>query len=266
MNRVFDAVRADGRSLALSLFLADGMDGFPGGCALSTVYTLNDENELIIDYEAAADAATIVNFCNHADFNLAGTAEDADILGHRLQLNARSYTPVDRELIPTGEIAAVAGTPFDFTTPRALGERIGGDHQQLAFGHGYDHNFVLDKGDSLDPSPPGPSLSGPAFAARLSEPVSGRVMEVWTTEPGIQLYTGNFLRGAQAGHIGKGGRPMLHRGALCLETQHFPDAIHHPGFPVTILNPGERYRSTTVFKFECLPRRFEAQAREGEAG
>jgi aldose 1-epimerase len=243
MKSVFDVTRADSRSLSLALLLPDGMDGFPGNCALSAVYTLSDENELTIDYDAVTDATTIVNFCNHAYFNLAGTEKETDILGHNLQLNARFYTLDNRELIPTGEIAPVAGTPFDFTTAHTIGERIGDRHEQLEFGRGYDHNFVLDK--------EGGSASSPAFAARLSESASGRVMEVWTTEPGIQLYTGNFLQsnGMQAKYVGKGGRVMLYRGALCLETQHFPDAIHHPDFPDTVLNPGERYRSTTVFKF-----------------
>ncbi|MDR1979348.1 MAG: galactose mutarotase [Synergistaceae bacterium] len=245
MNSIFDVTRADSRSLSLSLLLPDGMDGFPGNCMLSVVYTLSDENDLIVDYDAVTDATTIVNFCNHAYFNLAGTDRDApDILGHRLQLNARRYTLADRELIPTGEIAPVAGTPFDFTTPRPIEERIGDDNEQLEFGRGYDHNFVLDKTDETSPGVP-------VFAARLSEPISGRVMEVWTTEPGIQLYTGNFLQsdGMRAKYVGKGGRPMSHRGALCLETQRFPDAVHHPNFPSMVLNPGERYRSTTVFKF-----------------
>jgi aldose 1-epimerase len=255
MNSVFDVVQADSRSLSLSLLLPDGMDGFPGNCALSAVYTLNDENELTVSFEAVTDAPTIVNFCNHAYFNLAGTEGSTNILGHCLQLNARHYTPVNRELIPTGEISSVAGTSFDFTTPRVIGERIDDSHEQLEYGRGYDHNFVLDKAD-------GELSSAPAFAACLSEPVFGRVMEIWTTEPGIQLYTGNFLQdGGQAQgqtqrkYIGKGGRPMLHRGALCLETQHFPDAIHHPNFPGTVLNPGERYHSTTTLKFKHWPPR-----------
>lgn len=246
MNSVFDVIRADERSLSLSLLLPDGMDGFPGNCTLSVVYTLNDDNELSLDYEAVTDAATIVNFCNHAYFNLAG---GGTILGHRLRLKARHYTPIDRELIPTGDIAAVADTPFDFTNPRIIGERIDDVHPQLELGLGYDHNFVLDEGGVAWPASPDRASLVLALAARLSDPVSGRFMEVWTTEPGVQLYTGNFLRGVGSQYTGKRGLPMLYRGALCLETQHFPDAIHHPNFPSTVLNPGERYRSTTVFTF-----------------
>jgi aldose 1-epimerase len=241
MNSVFHEVRSDERSLEFSLSLPDGMDGFPGNCVLSATYALNDDNELSVALEAVTDATTIVNFSTHTYFNLAGTEQtDADILGHLLQLNARHYTPVDASLIPTGEIAPVAGTPFDFTAPRVIGERIDDDHEQLRSGRGYDHNFVLEKKDEA-------SLT---FAARLFEPLSGRFMEIRTTEPGIQFYSGNFLpRDGAHEHVGKGGRLMSHRGALCLETQRFPDAIHHPDFPSTILNPGERYRSTTVFKF-----------------
>jgi aldose 1-epimerase len=243
MMSVFDRVRSDDRSIELSLLLPNGMDGFPGNCALSAVYALNDDNEFSIVLAAVTDAVTIVNFSTHAYFNLAGTERaGADILEHVLHLNARRYTPVDASLIPTGEIASVAGTPFDFTAPRVIGERIGEDHEQLRFGLGYDHNFVLEKPEGISPL---------TFAARLSEPLSGRFMEIRTTEPAIQFYSGNFLRrdGARSKYVGKGGHLMLHRGALCLETQRFPDAIHHPDFPSTILSPGERYRSTTIFKF-----------------
>jgi aldose 1-epimerase len=241
MNRVFDVVRSDERSVSLEILLPDGADGFPGNCSLTVVYSVNDDNGLEIKTEAVTDAKTIVNVCNHAYFNLGG-AGAPDILGHFLELNAAHYTPSDDTLIPTGEIAPVADTPFDFTTPRAIGERIGFDHEQLRAGRGYDHNFVLTK----------PEGSGSmSFAARLCEPVTGRVMEVWTTEPGIQLYSGNFLQsgGTQGKYVGKGGRVMRYRGALCLETQHFPDSVHHPNFPGIVLDKGERYASTTIYRF-----------------
>ena len=240
MRSVFDVDRADGRSLKMSLELPDGMDGFPGNCMLSAVYELNDENELTMTLEAVTDAPTLVNFCNHAYFNLSGTAHsESDILEHRLQLNADRYTLTDETLVPTGEIAPVAGTPLDFTQPHAIGERIDENHEQLRRGRGYDHNFILNKA-------PEEKSTSPVFAARLSEPRSGRALEVWTTEPGIQLYTGNFLHD---GCIGKNERVMFRRSSLCLETQHFPDAIHHPNFPGIVLNPGERYASTTKFRF-----------------
>ncbi|MDR1874154.1 MAG: galactose mutarotase [Synergistaceae bacterium] len=234
---VFDAVRPDGQSVRFTLYFRDGEDGYPGGCMLKVLCALTDDNALRIDYDAVTDAPTIVNFSNHAYFNLSGAPDVTDILEHRLQLDASRYTPIDATLIPTGEIAPVAGTPFDFTTPHAIGARIEDDDEQLRFGRGYDHNFVIDR--------PASPLT-PARAARLSEPRSGRVMEVWTTEPGIQLYTGNFLTG---GDVGKGGRPMPFRGALCLETQHFPDSINHPNFPGVILRPGEWFSSTTEYRF-----------------
>ena len=241
MNRVFDVVGSDERSVSLEIRLPDGTDGFPGNCVLTVVYTLNDDNGLEIKTEVATDAQTIVNICNHAYFNLGG-AEAQDILGHVLELNAAHYTTADDTLIPTGEIAPVAGTPFDFTTPHVIGERIDSDNEQLRRGKGYDHNFVLNK-------PEGDVAV--SFAARLSDPGTGRVMEVWTTEPGIQLYTGNFIQsgGMQKKYVGKGGRVMPHRGALCLETQHFPDAVHHANFPSIVLNAGERYSSTTIYRF-----------------
>jgi aldose 1-epimerase len=243
MTSVVDVAEADGRCIVLSMLLPDGMDGFPGNCALSVRYALNDDNELSIEFEAVTDAATVVNFCNHAYFNLAGAG---DILGHRLEINARHYTPIDEDLIPTGAIEPVAGTPFDFSAPRAIGERISAAHEQLQFGGGYDHNFVLEK--------PAGEKAPLTFAARLSDPISGRAMEVWTTEPGIQFYSGNFLRSGELGpkYVGKGGRPMLRRGALCLETQHFPDSVHRSYFPGTTLNPGERYAAGTVFKFAAV--------------
>ena len=247
MRSVFDAAQPDERTLRLTYRFKDGEDGYPGNCTLKVCYSLDDDNALTMALDAETDETTIVNFCNHAYFNLAGSS-GGDILEHRLQLGAKAYTPIDETLIPTGEIASVEGTPFDFTRPRAIGERINNDDEQLRFGRGYDHNFVLDKSEGALAQVPlaGASPMNPAFAARLFEPRTGRVMEVWTTEPGIQLYTGNFLR---SDFIGKGGRPMYRHSALCLETQHFPDAVHHAGFPSVVLKPCERYGSMTIYKF-----------------
>jgi aldose 1-epimerase len=196
------------------------------------VYHLTDANELKIEYAASTDKDTVVNLTNHSYFNLKGSG---DILGHLLQLTADRFTPVDSGLIPTGELKPVAGTPFDFRKSTAIGARIEQDDEQLKLGKGYDHNWVLNK--------KGAELS---LAARVEEPSSGRTMEVWTTQPGIQFYTGNFLDGTIKG---KGGKVIARRSALCLETQHFPDSPNKPKFPSVVLKPGMEFKSTTIYKF-----------------
>ena len=234
---VFDARQLDGRTLELSYHFKDGEEGYPGNTTLRVVYAVTDDQELRITYEAVTDKPTVVNFTNHAFFNLRGQGQ-GDILDHELAINADRFTPIDATSIPTGELRAVKGTPMDFTRPSRIGARINDADEQLKFGTGYDHNYVLNKApDEL------------SFAARLSDPVSGRIMEVYTTEPGMQLYTGNFLTGQAPNDVGKGGKSYPVRSAVCLETQHFPDSPNKPSFPTTTLKPGQWFTSMTIYKF-----------------
>lgn len=220
----------------LSYVSADGEEGYPGRLDVEVTYALTDAGTLRIAYRARAEAPTVLNLSHHGYFNLAGHAS-GDILGHEIEILADRFTPVDALLIPTGELSDVTGTPMDFRTPTAIGARIAQDDQQLRFGRGYDHNWVLNgEAGTL------------RLVARVREPRSRRVMEVYTTEPGIQFYSGNFLDGT---NVGKGGVPYRHRAGLCLETQHFPDSPNHPDFPSTVLRPGRELRSTTVYRFSA---------------
>jgi aldose 1-epimerase len=239
-KRVWKVRKAEGAAIELSYVSADGEEGFPGALTARVIYTVTARNELKIEYTTSTSADTVINLTNHSYFNLAG-AGAGDILQHQLTLNADRFTPVDAGLIPTGELRPVAGTPFDFTTSTAIGARIGQSDQQLQYGKGYDHNWVLNKGN-VNPDDP------LTKAAEVYDPSSGRVMEVFTTEPGVQFYTGNFLDGTVRG---KGGKAYPFRGALCLETQHFPDSPNKPDFPTTELKPGETYHSTTVYRFSA---------------
>jgi aldose 1-epimerase len=221
--------------IELTYVSKDGDQGFPGTLTTTVRYTLSGST-LRIEYSATTDKDTVLNLTNHSYFNLAGQGK-GDVLRHVLKIDASRITPVDATLIPTGELKSVEGTPFDFRTSHAIGERIEADDPQLRLGHGYDHNFVLDHA-------PGQL----AEAAEVYEPTTGRILRVLTTEPGVQLYTGNFLDGSI---IGKEGRVYNRRFALCLETQHFPDSPNHPGFPSTELKPGQTFHSVTLLEFSA---------------
>ena len=223
----------DGVGLKLMYLAKDAEEGYPGNLSCTVTYTLTERNELKIEYLATTDKPTVVNLTHHGYFNLTGCQRD--ILGHEIMLNADSFTPVDAGLIPTGELRLVKGTPMDFTRPTPIGDRVGSDYEQLKFGGGYDHNWVLNGGGRVL-----------MLAARVYEATTGRVMEVLTTEPGIQFYCGNFLDGTITG---KKGIVYNHRYGFCLETQHYPDSPNKPNFPSTVLRPGEKYETTTIYRF-----------------
>jgi len=227
-------------ALRMTYVSPDGEEGYPGTLTTRVTYTLRDDDALVIDYAITTDAPTPVNVTQHTYFNLAASG---DVLAHVLTLNADHFTPVDSTLIPTGEIAAVAGTPFDFTAAKPIGRDIDADDEQLGFGGGYDHNFVLNRDAATDAVD-----RALVLAAEVFEPASGRVLEVLTTEPGVQFYSGNFLDGTITG---KNGGPYEYRGGFCLETQHFPDSPNQPTFPSTILRPDETYHSRTEFRFSA---------------
>jgi aldose 1-epimerase len=230
-----DRSRADAQVIELSYTSQDGEEGFPGALKVTVTYTLPaDKSELRIDYSATTDKDTVLNLTNHSYFNLTGDAS-RQIVNHEVLLRAQAFTPVNSALIPTGELRPVAGTPFDFTKSTVIGARIDEDNEQLKFGGGYDLNWVLEK-----------KGTGAQLAAQAFEPTSGRVLEVLTTEPGIQFYTGNSLDGTARG---KGGQIYARRTAFCLETQHYPDSPNQPSFPTTELKPGQTYQSTTILRF-----------------
>jgi aldose 1-epimerase len=213
-------------------YLSPDMEmGFPGNVNVSVVYTWTNNNEIVMDYTYTTDKKTIVNVTNHAYFNLHGMG-NGTILDHELTIKASAFTPVDSVMIPTGEIRPVAGTPFDFTTPHTIGERIDENYDQLILGKGYDHNFILDNKEEPD--------------VTLYDPQSGRMLEVITDQPGMQFYCGNFLDGTKKGH---GGKPLNHRSGLCLEADHFPDSPNQPSFPTVIINPGETGKTQTIYRF-----------------
>jgi aldose 1-epimerase len=234
-NQVFDAKKTGSSAVEMFYVSKDGEMGYPGTLNFKVTYTLTDNNELRLDYEATTDKATYINICSHSFFNLAGEGK-GDILNHEIRINAEKFTPVNDVLIPTGEIKSVKGTPMDFTKPTRIGKRIDDDFDQLDYGKGYDHNWVLNK-----------KIKGElSLAANCHEPISDRILEVYTTQPGLQLYTGNWLDGSDKG---KGSKSYGRRSALCLEAQNFPDSPNKSNFPSTLLKPGEVYRHTCLYKF-----------------
>lgn len=233
---VWEAEQKDPQTIELNYISADGEEGFPGELKTTVTYHLTDENEVVISYRAVTDRPTVLNLTNHSYFNLSG-AGDPYIGDHVLTINADYYLPTDNTAIPYGPAEKVEGTPMDFSTPHEVGERINDDFEQLIFGKGYDHTYVLNKeGNEL------------SHCARCSSPKTGIVMEVFTTQPGVQLYTGNWMTG---NFVGKNGQRYPERAALCLETQHFPDSPNQPEYPSTVLRPGEAFLSTTIYKFSA---------------
>jgi aldose 1-epimerase len=235
-DRVQWQSQVEGNALVLRYRSMDGEQGYPGTLDAAVRYSLNDDNEIVVRFHAVTDRATPVNLTQHSYFNLAGVGNNpSDILGHELSIDADAFVPIDADLIPTGALASVTGTPFDFRTPRPIGERITYPDKQLRHGSGYDHCFALNK----------PEEKSMTRAARVCEPVSGRVLELFTQEPGLQFYSGNFLDGSLNGK----GQAYAHRSGFCLEPQHFPDSPNRPGFPNTILRPGDTYETESRFRF-----------------
>jgi len=232
---VWDTRQIDSNKLEFTYTSKDGEEGYPGNLKVSMTYRLTDNNEFMITYQATTDQATVINLTHHSFFNLHGEG-NGTVNDHILMINADRYTPVDSTMIPTGELVAVEGTPMDFRTPTEIGSRLNTNFEQLRFGHGYDHNWVLNRKAQNDIE----------LAATVYDPSSGRYMEVLTTEPGIQFYGGNFLDGTI---IGKSGKPYVYRSCVVLETQHFPDSPNHPEFPTIVLNPGEESHQTCLYKF-----------------
>lgn len=232
---VWDVVSVSDTSIVFSYLHPDGQDGFPGNVDIDMIYTLTPDNSFRADYSAVTDAPTYFNISHHSFFNLKGVG-NGTVLDNVMVINASHTTPVDGHLIPTGEIADVTGTPFDFREPHAIGERIGADNEQLRNGNGYDHNWILDRESEGDIE----------FAASVYEPASGRFMEVFTDQPAMQFYSGNFFDGSVSGKYGK---PMRHRESIALETQKYPDSPNHPDFPSTRLDPGQEYTHTCIYRF-----------------